>query len=226
METNLERIHDYLISIDTDPKILDKLDSNPVTLAMEIAEYAYRRNYRDNGEAYVLHPKRVWLSYRNMIDVNSDEEKFKKDEVLLYRCDLKPEGVEEVCLLHDIIADGKFTMEEIEEIYKIADGGKLYRYFTMFIQEPLYYVTYNKTMDYREYIRVCKKHPTSALVKMLDLQDNLKVTELQKLDKEQFTKVMNYLKYIKSINNKYHFVEKVTKYHEKVEIWEDFLNFD
>lgn len=56
------------------------------------------------------------------------------------------------------------------------------------------------------------EHPTSALAKMIDLNDNLNILSLISLDDKKFTRCVNYLTYIKIINDEFSFLEKINAY--------------
>ena len=88
------------------------------------------------------------------------------------------------------------------------------KYFDIYIKGALKAITHVRTMDYEEYIKICLKNPISALVKMLDLQDNLFVLDLVDFTEEKYKRSQRYLSYIRVINNTYHFLENSYKYKE------------
>lgn len=59
------------------------------------------------------------------------------------------------------------------------------------------------------------EHPTSALAKMIDLNDNLNILSLISLDDKKFTRCVNYLTYIKIINDEFSFLEKINAYNKE-----------
>ena len=211
MNEKLKKIHDYLISRGFKEEVLLKSDTKSVPLAMEIMEYAHRNQKRENGEDYACHPSRVLFNYQHLVGIKQGEY-FSFDKDMAHECNVPFEGVQEVCLLHDIIEDTEFTLEDVEEIYN--DCG-FERYFAIYIKDALKRITHDKSVDYEDYIRICLGNPISAIVKMMDLQDNLRVIDLITMNKKNYERANDYLFYIYSINENYHFVENAHKYREK-----------
>lgn len=185
-------------------------------LSMLIAFYAHRNQKRENGEPYVNHPLRLYESFRKFLDLDSDN---SLDMDLMFKFSVQYDGVEEVCLLHDVVEDTDFTIGDISEIFN--ETGHI-DYFNLFIKMPLELITHKKSnkdlstkewnKDYDNYISLCLKHPTSALVKMLDLEDNLNVFGLNNLSKYKYNRCKKYLKYIYIINKEFHFLERRRAY--------------
>ena len=208
MNEKLKKIHEYLLSKGVEEKTILNADTSSVYLAMEIMEYAHREQKRENGEDYANHPARCLTTYRELIGIGPNGDRVM-DKDLLYRNNVPFDGVQEVCLLHDVIEDTEFTIDDIKEIYSDCGFDK---YFDLYIEQPLMYITHNKEVDYGDYIKVCLKHPTSALVKMIDMQDNLRILDLTKYDEERYHRAQGYLFYSFIINEGYHFIENVQKY--------------
>ncbi len=185
-----------------------KCDDSSVCLAMEIMEYAHRNQQRENGEPYSNHPTRCMRFYRDLIGVGGDG-KQEMDKDMLYQNGIPFDGVQEVCLLHDVVEDTDFTLDELRDIY--AECG-FEKYFDMYMRKPLEYITHDKSVDYKDYILKCLKNPTSALVKMIDLQDNLFVLDLVELTEKKYERAQRYLSYIYFINDVYHFIENAQVY--------------
>ena len=70
-------------------------------------------------------------------------------------------------------------------------------------------------MDYGEYIIICLKNPISAMVKMMDLQDNLRVIDLIELNDDNYKRAQGYLFWVFIINDAYHFLENAHEYREE-----------
>ena len=211
MNENLKKIHEYLIGRGNKEEDVLEFDKYSVYLSMEIMEYAHRNQTRENGEEYANHPSRVMQSYRDMVGI-TPHDPFCIDSDLLFDNGIPYEGVQEVALLHDVIEDTEFTIEDVRQIFIDCDLGS---FFDMYIKIPLEFITHDKSMPYDDYIDICLKNRTSALVKMLDLQDNLHVIDLIKFDEKNFKRSANYLGYIYLINSCYHFIENAEKYHQK-----------
>lgn len=201
----LNEIHNYLVSIGYKKKDLNEYDRNPQTLAFEISAFAHRNQKRENGETYFLHPLRCFDKYEKLINENVNME-------LLMKNDLPHFGVVEVCVLHDVVEDTNITIDDIGYIYSLMN---LRAYFDNNIRTSLINITHNKNEDYQDYIFRCMEHPTSALVKMIDLNDNLNVLSLISLDDKKFNRCVKYLTYIKLINDEFSFLEKINAYNKE-----------
>ena len=188
--TRFKEIHDYLVSIDfaTEEELRNLYDFIPYKLAEEIAVYAHRNQKRENGENYVNHPMRTSKIACDLISPN--EEEF--------------EGVEVLAILHDVIEDSDFTIDDIEDIFK---ENKLGDFFKEFIKEELIALTHNKNEDYEVYIKRIMQYPAASLVKLSDLCDNLNLLTLNAFDTKEYERCSRYLKYAYYINSKYHFIE-------------------
>lgn len=65
MNNNLEKIHQYLLKCGFKKEEILNLDTSPVYLAAEIAEYAHLNQKRENGEDYINHPIRCLINIEN-----------------------------------------------------------------------------------------------------------------------------------------------------------------
>ena len=211
MNDKLKKIHDYLIEKGVKEEELLKSDTSSVYLAMEIMEYAHRNQKRENGEDYAEHPSRVLENYRNLVGIKPHDF-FDIDKDMMIHHGIPYDGVQEVCLLHDVVEDTEFTIDDLKEIYA-ACGFE--RYFDLYIEDALKKITHDKTMDYGEYIKICLKNPISAMVKMMDLQDNLRVIDLIELNDDNYKRAQGYLFWVFIINDVYHFLENVHEYREE-----------
>ena len=205
---NLEKIRDYLIEKGVDEKSVNSGMTSSVYLAMEIMEYAHRNQKRENGEDYANHPARCLKTYRELIGIGSNGDRVM-DKDLLYRNSVPFDGVQEVCLLHDVVEDTELTLNDVRDIYVECGFEK---YFDMYIKDALERITHDKTVDYGEYIKICLKNPISALVKMIDMEDNLRILDLIKYDEERYHRAQGYLFWTFIINDAYHFVENIENY--------------
>ena len=208
MNKNLEKIRDYLIERGVDEKSVNSGMTSSVYLAMEIMEYAHRNQKRENGEDYANHPARCLTTYRELIGIGPDGDRVM-DKDLLYHNNVPFDGVQEVCLLHDVVEDTELTLNDVRDIY--VDCG-FEKYFDMYIKDALERITHDKAIDYGEYIKICLKNPISALVKMIDMEDNLRILDLIKYDEERYHRAQGYLFWTFIINDAYHFVENIENY--------------
>ena len=205
----LEKIHKFLReTIECADDEIKAFDSSSVYIAQEIAIYAHRNQYRENGEKYLTHPLNCLDLYRNLVGIKPNDY-FCIDTDLMAEYGVPFEGVQEVCLLHDVLEDTDVTMDEIAEIY--SELG-LETYFEMYIKKPLELITHDKSMPYIDYISIVLENRISAIVKMIDMVDNLNVLGLSGLDDKKIQRSKGYLDYIKIINDKYHFIENSLSY--------------
>lgn len=208
MNKNLKKIRDYLIERGVDEKTVNSGMTSSVYLAMEIMEYAHRNQKRENGEDYANHPARCLTTYRELIGIGPDGDRVM-DKGLLYHNNVPFDGVQEVCLLHDVVEDTELTLNDVRDIYVECGFEK---YFDMYIKDALECITHDKSVDYGEYIKICLKNPISALVKMIDMEDNLRILDLIKYDEERYHRAQGYLFWTFIINDAYHFVENIENY--------------
>ena len=186
----------------------DKYDDkmlHPINISLEIAEYAHRNQKRLDGTPYILHPCAMFCAFKELSETANGD----RDKELLMMLGIPGPGVFEVCLLHDVVEDTEYTFEDIAEIF--YDKG--YKdYFNDCILEPLTLITHNKKEPYPIYIDKVITNPISALVKMLDLSNNLIPFSLNRLEEKEYRRMLNYVKYLKVINDKYHFIERFNEY--------------
>lgn len=213
MNKNLEKIREYLIGMGVDEKTINSGTTSSVYLAMEIMEYAHRNQKRENGEDYANHPARCLTTYRELVGIGPDGDRIM-DKDLIIKNNVPFDGVQEVCLLHDVVEDTEFTLDDVRDIY-VECGFE--NYFDMYIKDALKRITQDKTVDYGDYIKICLKNPISALVKLIDMEDNLRILDLVKYDEERYHRAQGYLFWTFVINEAYHFVENAEKYKKQLE---------
>jgi (p)ppGpp synthase/HD superfamily hydrolase len=213
MNKNLEKIREYLIGMGVDEKTINSGMTSSVYLAMEIMEYAHRNQKRENGEDYANHPARCLTTYRELIGIGPDGDRIM-DKDLMIKNNVPFDGVQEVCLLHDVVEDTEFTLDDVRDIYMECGFEN---YFDMYIKDALERITHDKTVDYGDYIKICLKNPISALVKLIDMEDNLRILDLVKYDEERYHRAQGYLFWTFVINEAYHFVENAEKYKKQLE---------
>ena len=194
--TTLEYIYD----------VLDDKDSrcyypNTIDIARVIATFAHSGQYRSNGTPYVGHPFRCanMISYLLFPD--------DLDTIRIVVEDFLPrEGLIELAYLHDVVEDTQITHENIKNIYHAYGYGE---FFDKYIDEPLRLLTHDKKEIYDVYLEKLLNNPSSSFVKMVDLMDNLNLFGLNKLEDREYKRAQRYLRYYKTINDKYHFIERV-----------------
>ena len=208
MNETLKRIHDYLISIGNKEEVLLFMDTKSVYLSMEIADYAHRNQKRENGERYLEHPLRCLGRYRRMVGIVEDDP-FCIDEELMAKHDIPFDGVQELCLLHDVVEDTELSFEDVRDIF--YDCG-FKTHFDISIADALRRITHDKSVPYSDYIGIVMQNPISAIVKMMDLQDNLIILDLAELNARNLKRSAEYLNYLYLLNFRYRFVESARAY--------------
>lgn len=181
------------------------------SISKKIMEYAHRNQVRENGEPYVNHPSRIESMYRDLIGMNGCCPFFEPS--ILYLLGVPFEGVQEVCLLHDVVEDTELTIEDIHDIFAYCNEGD---YFDEFIKRPLECITHNKDDSYSDYIAKVLNDPTASLVKMIDLQDNLFILGLIDFGDKKYARAQGYLHWMFVINEEHHFLEKVERYKKEI----------
>lgn len=200
---NLKRIIRYYISDE-----IKNIDINCINISLMISKYAHQNQTRENGELYCNHPYNLFKRYTELLNINYsniNEENVK----ILNKYEIPFYGVLEVTLLHDVIEDSIFTIEDVKSIFEEAD---LIDYYNEYIELPLKLITHNKDESYDVYINKILDNPISAFVKMLDLEDNSRLFSLNSIIEKKIDRTKRYIDYFYIINNKYHFVEKIYEY--------------
>lgn len=86
-----------------------------------------------------------------------------------------------VALLHDVIEDSDYTMEDI-----ISMG------FPGQIIDAIRCITKLKSQSYEEYIQAVKTNPIAVRVKLADLEHNSDLTRLSKVDEAALERLRKY----------------------------------
>ena len=180
---------------------------SPASIARNIAELAHKNQKRLNGEPYVTHPNRMANMFNNLI-MWGDPEGYDCES--LFNLGIPDKGVVSVCYLHDVIEDTKYKFEDIKTIYQKEKWLSIF--FEEKIANPLKLITHKKSEPYSKYIEKVCSEPVSAMVKFLDLIDNLNPFDLDKLGGHELKRMEKYVKYLKVINDKFHFIERFNKY--------------
>ena len=205
----LDEIHKYLKDLGCQEETIQFFDSSSVYVAQEIALYAHRNQWRLNGSNYYSHPCRVLQKYRDFVGIKEDDYFCLNIDLLVEECEIPYHGVQEVCLLHDVLEDTEITMEQIEEVFHDLSIGT---FFTMYIKNALSLITHDKSEGYVLYIKKLLRCPTASLVKFMDLADNMDPSTLNVLENKETERLCKYAQYAKMINDKWRFLENREKY--------------
>lgn len=186
---------------------LNQFLTSSVSICQLIAEYAHKSQKRVNGCDYVEHPLNMLHSFRKMVDINN----VNIDK--LYSHNVPFDGVQEVILLHDVVEDTDFTMDDIKDIFEEIG---LIRHYNLYIEQPLFLITHIKSESYEKYIDKVLTDPVASLVKMIDMNDNLDICGLDKLEAWNLYRCTKYLGFINIINEKYKFIENIHEYRSSI----------
>ena len=175
-------------------------------LAIDIAEYAHDGQFRENGVPYVNHPKKIFCHFMELFEVDRYSSICWN---MMRAFGFPTSGVLEVIMLHDVVEDTALSHKDVKNLFK--EFGYL-DYFNKYIDEPLKLITHDKSVSYPEYIEKVLTNRTASFVKMLDLMDNLYLFSLKEFKDKELKRAINYLKYFKTINDKYDFIDSIHRY--------------
>lgn len=200
---NLKEIIRYYISDE-----INNIDINSINISLMVSKYAHQNQKRENGELYFNHPYNLFKRYIELLNINYSN--INEDSIkLLNKYEIPFSGVLELALLHDVIEDSTLTIKDVKSIFEEAN---LIDYYNEYIELPLKLITHNKNESYDVYINKVLDNPISSLVKMLDLEDNSRLFSLNSIIDTKIDRTKRYINYFNTINNKYHFVEKIYEY--------------
>lgn len=98
---------------------------------------------------------------------------------------MKDEKTTVVALLHDVIEDTEYTLEDLEE-----------KGFGKDILEAISLMTHNDGSKYMDYVARIKGNPIARTVKLADLNHNSDITRLDTIDEKALRRVEKYKKAI------------------------------
>ncbi len=204
-----EKINDYLRKIGYTDEDISFLDSGSVYVAQQISLYAHRNQKRLNGNNYFTHPYSVMQLYRNFTGIVENDYFCIDVDLLVCECNIPYNGVQETCLLHDVLEDTDVTIEEIEEVFEDLSLGS---YFNCYIKTPLLLLTHNKNEDYTTYVSKLINNPVASIVKFMDMSDNMNPSMLTSFGDYELERIFKYASFCKVINDRWHFLENADKY--------------
>lgn len=124
--------------------------------AFIVAIKAHQGQKDKGGKPYILHPIRVALNVKG------------KDERI-------------VALLHDVIEDTNYTIDNLDFLTKEQ-------------KDALLLLTHDKSVPYMEYIRKVKKNKIASKVKLADLEQNMNLKRLKTVSDKDLKRVDKYKK--------------------------------
>jgi len=128
--------------------------------AMRIAFEAHKNQFDKSGMPYIYHP------------IHLAEQMVDEDTVC-------------VALLHDVIEDTDWTLEEITK-----------QGFDEKVMNALELMTHADEIPYMEYVEKIKSNLIARTVKLADLNHNSDLARLDKVDKEAIARIEKYKKAI------------------------------
>lgn len=204
-----DRINEFLREKQYTEEEILFMDSSSVYIAQQISFYAHRNQRRLNGDYYFKHPYNVMSLYRDFTGIIEGDYFCVDIDLLVGECNIPYDGVQEVCLLHDVLEDTDVTLEEIENVF---DELSLGEHFRRYIKIPLSLLTHDKSEDYVVYISKLIEHPVAALVKFMDMADNMNPSDLNKFGNAELERILKYAYYCKIINDRWLFLENICRY--------------
>lgn len=205
-----KRCKDYLTEQGYSKEVVENYLDCTVHIAIAIAQYAHRNQKRLNGDPY-YHCYNCLSLYREFVGITEDDP-FCIDVDLMYEIGIPFDGVQETCVLHDVLEDTDVTLDEISEMF--AEYG-FESYFKANIKRPLLAVTHDKKDDYDKYIEQVLQNDTAAMVKLMDLTDNFNLLTLDAFGQKEYERAHDYVRYFGMIEVVTHYIEKVRKYREE-----------
>lgn len=166
--------------IDEIKQIVGEVTFQSIKNAFLKAEDAHKKQLRDNGDPYILHPVRVCL-------------------ILAKELNIKDKNTLMIALLHDVVEDSDTTIEEIKELFgdKVAEGVGLLTKKSEFEED---------IAQQKKYFWHLKRAPKKIqTIKLSDRLDNLRdlVTCADEIKQRKYIMdtSYNYLGWAKEINS-------------------------
>lgn len=98
---------------------------------------------------------------------------------------MQDEATTIAALLHDVVEDSHFTMDDLERYGFLRD-----------ILEALELLSHDKSIPYLDYVMALKPNPIARAVKLADLEHNSDLSRLDVVDEEAKDRVRKYTKAI------------------------------
>jgi (p)ppGpp synthase/HD superfamily hydrolase len=134
--------------------------------AISLAAKAHRRRKDKAGAAYILHRLRV------MLRMKTNDERI-------------------VALLHDVVEDTEYTVEDLR---KAGYSQKILR--------SLDYLTKRDGEEYDQFIKRVKRNPLARKVKIADIEDNLDLARIERPKKRDFMRIEKYRRALSELTKK------------------------
>ena len=129
-------------------------------MALKLCFEAHKEQVDKSGVPYVFHPFHL-------------AEQMKEEETTI------------VALLHDLVEDTEYTIENLVEMG-----------FDQAVTDAITLMTHADGADYMDYVRRIKDNPIARAVKLADLKHNSDLTRLDEVDEKALKRREKYLKAI------------------------------
>ena len=129
-------------------------------MALKLCFEAHKEQVDKSGMPYVFHPFHL-------------AEQMKTEETTI------------VALLHDLVEDTAYTIEDLVELG-----------FDKAVTDAITLMTHADGVDYMDYVRRIKDNPIARAVKLADLKHNSDLTRLDTVDEKALKRRQKYLKAI------------------------------
>ena len=126
--------------------------------AMKISFGAHKNQVDKSGMPYVFHPFHL-------------AEQMETEETTI------------VALLHDVVEDTDYTLENLREME-----------FGETVVKALSLLTHDDAVEYMDYVRAIKENPIAKAVKLADLRHNSDLSRLDVIDEKALIRQEKYLK--------------------------------
>ena len=117
MDELIKKINKYIVDIKGPDEDMIEPGLSTYSISEKIMKYAHRNQTRENGEPYVNHPSRIEGMYRDWVGMSGCCPFF--EPTTMYFLGIPYEGVQEVCLLHDVVEDTELTIEDLHDIFAL-----------------------------------------------------------------------------------------------------------
>ena len=206
----IEKIHQYLIEEhDCTAEDIEAFDSASVYVAMETAMYAHHGQTRFNGESYFGYAHRILQRYRDLVGIVEDDYFCLDRDLLVDECNVPYEGMQELCLLADVVNQTDITMEQIEEIF--VDLG-LRSYFLAHIKHGLEALTKQEQDDEITFVAKISQSLQASIVKFLCYADEFEVC--RQMENADASRMNDCVAFCRFLEDRWGFLQNVKKYFE------------
>ncbi|MBR2974596.1 MAG: hypothetical protein IKC47_02500 [Clostridia bacterium] len=205
----LQKIHQYLQEqLQCTADEIASFDSSSVYVAMEIAMYAHRDQARFNGENHFGYVHRILQRYRDLVGIVEDDYFCLDVDLLVDECNVPYEGMQELCLLQDVVAQTDVTMDDVQQVF---DQLGLKSFFLVHIKPALEMLSQAR-LDETFYVANLAQSQQASIVKFLSYADEFDVRKQMPDADAQRARMQDCVAYCRFLDDKWGFLQNVKKY--------------